>query len=196
MNKAIRRVLVLVVTVAALAMPTVAKADMITIGSFSLDQFLLPGTDPMSPGTVKFTVTNYTGADFLPPDLPVLTDVILTDLVLEHWVTNAWVIFGPGWEPFSDGLSVAKARLTARLNPLEWTLDDDSIVAVVTPTDGLFSWILEPRSGGSLVVGDSVLLDVRANPVSTVVPEPATMLLIGSGLAALVSSRRARRAKR
>jgi len=152
------------------------------------------------PGFAEFNIINQTGPNstaFPDPTWPVSNSINLSSLSL--LVTDSGggtTTFGSGFfslEP--DGLSYAgptvsstntyvTATLTGTLSPTALTLNTGATVNVLST----FTATISDPSG--LADGDYAI--IYATPVGPTIPEPATLVMVGSGLLGILAARRRR----
>jgi hypothetical protein len=173
--------------VLGLGFPAPASAMSILVGQVVFDTFV-PGPD----GKNSFLISNFTGGFVVPPDFDVASPLAFDSPLLE-WAPGSSFAFGnvsigPGNhdpEPqiqFQDTDVFVSARFTALLSQTIFTLTDGRLFqAISTSIEGN---LVNP--GGALAPGDFAILSVEANeiaepPVS--VPEPSSLMLIGTALA-------------
>ena len=153
------------------------------------------------PGFAQFNVLNQTGPNasiFPDPTWPVSTSINLSSLNLVVTDSGGGTItYGSGFftlEP--DGLSYAgptvsdtntfvMAVLTGTLSPTTATLNSGG---TVTFSSSSFTATINDPSG--LADGDFAI--IYANTVGPTVPEPATLVMLGSGLLGILGARRRR----
>jgi hypothetical protein len=181
------RVLIIGFTVmAALALPPAARADSINVGILSLVSFI-PGSPP-SPGVSTFDIDNLTAGFALSSDFPVEQRLTFLAPTLELYSNKRTTIIPLG-DIVPGSVSIQALLFSADevfySAVFHGTLDvvDLGTLGIVSPA---VVGILVPGEGTSLSVDSFTLLTVEP------VPEPATLLLLGSGIAALGWKRRRR----
>jgi hypothetical protein len=187
---------------ASAALPSTTEAA--PIGVLSFDVFL-PSNPPDDPGTNAFFIANLTGGEALPGAFDVTTALTLQGSVLtlrfaddsSTAVTLGDIgpgLFDAGTPPFvlqfSDAVSFRSARLTATLSDTTLAMSDGTVLVAASSAVDVALFGAEPSS--LLAGGDFVVIDVPAAPIDAAIPEPSTLLLLGSGIAAL-AGRAARR---
>ena len=167
------------------------SAYAIPVGTLWFDNFI---PDNGSPGVNTFTIGNFTGDIALAPDFPVTDSLVFTDslltLTLEDNTTNQLALgdIGPGFflDPsasliFPTTQFFRSAVFSATVTPTSFKAGADAYTAV----SPILTASLVPSSGDFLTAGaDFVVLDLAASPAAAV-PEPATALLLASGLIGL-----------
>lgn len=184
-----------------------AQADPIDLGFISFDN-LIPSDGDVA-GINGFTIGNFTGDPAtggfaLPPDFLVFTPILFSNstmTVVEGSTSTSFLLgnLGPGFFlpdalQFLTSAQISSATFFAEIGPLVFTLANgttyESNAATVSAT-------LLPSSGAFLSAGlDLALLTIDADPQvppPTGVPEPQTLLMVGSGIAILAGWRRRRR---
>jgi len=192
MSRKLLCLLAALLLVGAAFAPTAAVAQT-TIGYIIID--------PTSAGDIEFDIYGYTGSEVsLNPDSnPITTAVTLSDLSL----TVGSNVYGPSYfsGPGPDGVSylgtseldsilsgVDSATLTGEFSPTTVTLSnstteniEEDFTAVITDSTGLSDYdyvnIVATVGGGG-------------GGGTTVIPEPGSFLMVGSGLTALAGIRR------
>jgi hypothetical protein len=166
---------------AAGAAITPARASIIGLGVISFVT--------VSPGVDGFEIDNYTGSQAVPPDLPVVTDLIFTDLTLTYFANgtkfdNAVPDVAPGTTiafTLPDTTSVDWASLSGLLNSSAFLLADGTSWQAES---NALSVELLPENGEAVTADlDSAEITVEADPT---VPEPAAGLLVVAGLGLIV----------
>ncbi|MDX2149376.1 MAG: PEP-CTERM sorting domain-containing protein [Bryobacteraceae bacterium] len=186
---------VLVPAVFLLLLPLSTLAATINIGLITFDPFL-PGPD----GTNIVNITNFTADFALPPDFPVLTPLTFLSgtltlsngepLVIPLGDLAPGPLTLPGSLEFPDTATFSSALFTATLSQTSFLLSDGTTFQADSPA---IVATLVPSEGPTLTPGiDFAVLSVTGE-VSTVIPEPASLLLLGTALATLAAARRIRR---
>lgn len=164
----------------------------IPIGTLSFDSFI--------PEVNAFNISNYTGDPAvggysLPPDLPVFDGLTLIgsyiDIITDNGsqtISLGDISPGPLLDPSGNPLlslqyleteNILSATLSGQLSMTSFYLYDGSLF---NADSDLFSVLLNPSSGGYLTAGlDLAVIDI-AGQTTTSVPEPATILLMASGI--------------
>jgi PEP-CTERM motif-containing protein len=184
----VRRFLILLGT-ALILWPLGALADAIPVGFVSFD-VTNPGS-PGQPGVNTFSISNFTGASFLPPDFPVSSDLVFlaAQLVLtksnnqkEVFLLGDITSGPPVTQNFPDSEQFTSATFSGVLNSNTFTSSSGGTFVAPSTT---FSTDLNPSSGLTLIPGvDSVVIVVNAFQ-QTVVPEPGTIVLFSGGIVGL-----------
>jgi hypothetical protein len=177
-----------------LTSPSAAVA--IPIGVVSFDT-LIPGPD----GVNAFNIANLTEAFGLPPDFPVVDPVtfLSSSLSLTYQDGSTSTIdlmdIGPGFADnpnlfFADSVLFSSATFTATLSSLDFLLADGTTFQAAS---NLISVVLSPATGLLLSPGDFAVIDIegeiRDEEIPSV-PEPSTLVLLASGIAAGLTLRR------
>jgi hypothetical protein len=188
--------------VAILVMASAASASTLRIGTLSWDE--LAG---------QFFVVNQTGPNYLgDPAFPVNTQLLFdgnSDLTLT--VDGVPLTLNPNvGDPNSfdsDTVDTATtplllAVLTGTVTPLQVMVDLDGGGPNPAGLWNLLNGQIVDSAGQQVQLSGQPIADlafinlfVEATPVAAEVPEPATMFLVGSGLAGLVARRRRRAAR-
>ena len=148
--------------------------------------------DVTGPNLAEFDITNLTGANSLPPDFPVTSELDFTDLSLTvYYAGNVSETYGSSYFTLAgDGISFSGNQLSDIDGPptgfadaisatLTGTFVEDSVELDGVTTTGLESQnfsatITDP--GGTLEDGDLAVIN------ATTAPEPSTWLLFGTGV--------------
>jgi hypothetical protein len=174
----------------------IAVADPISsipIGFISFDLLIPPAEGP---GVNVFSISNFTGDFGLPPDFPVLDSLVFVDSTLTLTGENTTEVIplgnlGPGvLDPivalqFADTSLFSAAIFQATLSGIDLHLSDGSTF-LASPT---VNARLLPSSGSFLTAGTDFALIEAMPEQAAPVPEPATLVLLGSSIAILVVMR-------
>jgi hypothetical protein len=176
--------------------PTIASCNTINVGLISFD-VLIP-SDINAPGVNVFNISNFTsdpasGGFALPPDFPVMNSISFLGSSLTLLDGGSQIIIplgdlGPGSlspaDPvqFPGTASFGRAVFSATLSQTSFLLSNG--IAFVAG-NAAFSIDVLPSSGTSLVPG----ADFSVIAVSDV-PEPGSVVLVGTGLATLIRTNR------
>jgi hypothetical protein len=183
----------------------VASATSITVGQLFFDFDSPESTPGAGDGTTAFFVENSTGLWF-PPDLPLTESLVLTSLklVVDDGSTSTpydlsdSVPGTPAQSPsFLQSVAFVSAKLTGTFFVRPYAFDDGVTAGFFIPTSGDFSAEIKPTTGpimladtaGITIDGDIRPLDTTPEPV----PEPATLILVGTGIATAMRTRMKRR---
>jgi hypothetical protein len=159
------------------------------------------------PGTAgQFDITNGTGPNSTPfPDttFPIVTQLALSGLSLTvHFTDGSTSVFGPAYFSLAlDGESMngspipigglnplpTSATLTGNLSPLAITLNDGTTTTILP---GFTATILPDAGSRTLVDGDLAIIMTNTGSTTAPVPEPATIVLVGLGVAGAMRRRR------
>jgi hypothetical protein len=176
--------------------PCSSFAEPMAIGFLSFDVFI---TGEESPGANVFTIANLTGDPLLdgfalPPDFPVFSSLTLLSGTLTLTGSGDPIVLslgdlGPGFfnsATFSETDLFSSAVFSATLDQSSFSLDGGG---AFIPSSLTVTATLLPTDGSYLTPGvDFVVISVPGNP--STLPEPSTLLLLGTGLVALVKVRR------
>jgi hypothetical protein len=199
MRRFLPRLLLLVLTLTVFS--AAAFADDYPVGVISLDQ--------TGATSGEFDITNYTGVNSLPPDLPVTTDLTIniSTLIITFASGPAEVLtagdftsdLNGGWLG-NNSFNIASdpiisAVLTGTLGPTTgvdvFGVGTISIAAAFDDGSGTSSVTLSDPAG-ALALGD--LADINAVSATAVpTPEPGTGALLGVAFAGIVGSMLVRR---
>ncbi len=180
--------------------PGTARAEPIAVGLLDFSQFI-PGSSA-APGTVAFYLTNYTGSNSLAPDFPVLDsltflgaqlhvhgrrqDLTVFESVVPLGDVTPGALLASGYPlpslQFADTWTFTSVRFTASLDRSSFRLVGGTAAESYSPVIA----DLRASPGGFITLGTYQPLTVE------LVPEPTTLLLLGSGLAAVGWRRRQR----
>jgi hypothetical protein len=177
----------------AVALSTIASADLLPIGYISYD-ITSPGS------TAAFDIVNFSGPNSSDPTWPVATSEHLSGLSLTVSYTSgpdslfgpAYFSLAPGGLSFFGGVipigganpQPTSAILTGTFLDTFVTLTD----ATTRTIDSTFTATITPSSGPTLADGD--LAVIYATTSSGTVPEPGSWILLGTIVLALGFSRR------
>jgi len=192
-----------------------ASAAPIAIGSFAFSVTTLGPQGAPTGG--QFNILNLTGPLVFPPDFNVLTQLLFNTLDIS--VNGGTTHYLQAGMSTTDGFSYDSpiiplpgswpmmATLSGFVTPLAITLDGGAQYNVnnggaiftangtLTPNGCSTEPSGQLGSGtGPIPDGDCEVIYIDADRASNVVPEPATMFLLGSGVVGLVARRRARKA--
>jgi hypothetical protein len=198
--------LLLVGSVLFLAAPASALPVTLGLGVFSFDSYIPADPEKQgSVGTNTFAVENFTGFNSLGDEFPIVDPIILDDLRLVltfddgslHSQSFDIDRIGPGNSSiqigappfvlqFPDTTTFVSAVLDGRIEPLIYHLQDGSLFTP-TPDSQSFSVSLFAPVPGDLI---PIVVDGDLQPAPTAVPEPGTLVLLGTGLAVALRARR------
>lgn len=188
MRKTLRHLLILL---AVMTVSVAVMASSIPLGFLSYNS-----TDP---GFAQFFIVNQTGPNssiFPDPTWPISDSLNLSSLSLAVTDGSGTTVYGSGFFSLDpDGLSwsgpivldpntIVSAVLTGTLSPTTFMLNDGS---TVTALPGFTATINDPSG---FVDGEFAI--IYATPVGPTTPEPATLVMVGSGLLGMLGLRRRR----
>ena len=193
----------LVVCLFFLAAPARASTITLNLGSLTFDGFITGGSN-------AFAVENFTGTNFVPDDFPVADAILFKQLTLTLDDGSGLQIInlanlGPGntstltGNPpvalqFATTTTFVSAVLDGQFTASTYVLGGTQSGFLFTPGSTSFSVSLIAAPGDVLVSDAKVIsVDGDLQPAPTaVVPEPGTLVLLGTGLAAALRARRKR----
>ena len=174
-----------------LALPRTGLADTVTqpllIGSLSFDSGIVPGYN-------SFDLTNLTGGIISPDGIADAETFSGTLTVDVSGVGNETYTYS-GVDINGNNATLASFLPSADIlsATLSLTLSNSTGVNVYGDHGGATVVNLEPVADTTLVspaTGSAAAIYVNAEPTGTVIPEPSTLWLLGSGLASILATKR------
>lgn len=190
---------VMVLLLGVLCLAGQARADTFAIGLVSFDVLVAPEGD--QPGVNGITILNLTGADAIPPDFPVTTELLFEDIALTIFTPGGSQLLslgslGPGAYPndsslkFASDVIINSIVLAATFSPITFDVDG---VGTRTANSGSIFFVLSPSLGDALEAGVDLGFFSADTGELAPIPEPSLGLGVVAALAGFALLRRHRR---